>query len=434
MKVVIAGAGGYLGEHIVQAALAEGHDVAAMVRGGSGVQFPGVVRRLEGDLSDGAYVARALVDAEAVVFAAGRNFQLGLPLDQYAAQNLAITETFFAGLSLANPSARVVFTSSMSAVAGSLAPFVFTEASGRAQICTARLNAYDRAKLVCERLAREATAAGRNVVILNPGFMLGPGASVQSPVTSAFMVQRFCLEQTPAMIARGGHSVCDVRDVARAHVTALTQGSGQYILGGDNLDWVQFHQLMSEQTGIDPPLRVPPALAFGLMVALDGVSAATFGRWRNPVHREFARSLPLYYWGESSRAGRELNYHRGPLAQTVRDTVADFVRRDLVPAELGYVEAMTDENQRALLLLRELAHRHLHRTYLLPRLACVLAACRQNHELAAALDEALAVGHYDPARGRFRWNGHRPGAALAKLGALLDYCYYASDEFRARVS
>jgi putative NADH-flavin reductase len=68
MKVVIAGAGGYLGEHIVQASLAEGHEVTAMVRRGSGVQFPGRVRRLEGDLGDHAHVACALADAEGKPF------------------------------------------------------------------------------------------------------------------------------------------------------------------------------------------------------------------------------------------------------------------------------------------------------------------------------------------------------------------------------
>jgi dihydroflavonol-4-reductase len=236
------------------------------------------------------------------------------------------------------------------------------------------------------------------------------------------------------MVARGGHSYCDVRDVASAHVAAVTKGDGQYILGGDNLDALQFHRLMSEQTGVRLPLQISPTLAFNLMVALDGVSTATFGRWRNPVHRKFARSLPLFYWGDSNRAARELSYRRRPLAHTVRDTIADLVRRELLSIELRYVEDMTDENQRSLQLFGELANRHIHRMHLLPRLASILVACRQNRELAAALEEALALGRYDPARGRFHWTGQRPQSALAKLSSLLDYCYYASDDFLARVS
>ena len=434
MRIVIAGAGGYLGEHLVQAALRQGHDVTALVRRGCVVRFPTEVERLEGDLRNGAFVTRALVDAQAAIFAAGRNFKAGLPVDQYVAQNLAITETFFASLSRARPSIRVVFTSSMSAMAGSLEPFTFTEESGRAKVVPNLLSPYDHAKIACERVARQAVSAGRDVVILNPGFMLGPGASAHSPVTSSAMVKWFCSRQNPAMVARGGHSYCDVRDVASAHVAALTQGHGQYVLGGDNLDALQFHRMMSEQTGVRLPLQISPALAFNLMAVLDGVSAATFGRWRNPVHRKFARSLSLFYWGNSNRAARELSYRRRPLAHTIRDTVADLVRRDQLSVEFRYIEDMTDENQRSLQLFRELSNRHLHRMHLLPRLASILAACRQNRELAAALDEALALGRYDPARGRFHWTGQRPHSALAKLSNLLDYCYYASDEFLARVS
>ena len=58
----------------------------------------------------------------------------------------------------------------------------------------------------------------------------------------------------------------------------------------------------------------------------------------------------------------------------------------------------------------------------------------RNSELNAALETALAAGRYDPDRGRFRWEGARPDAALAKLRSLLDYCYYASDEFRQKVT
>jgi dihydroflavonol-4-reductase len=434
MKVAIAGAGGYLGEHIVQAALEEGHDVVAMVRRGSAARFPNSVRRLEGDLHDSAYVAGVLADTQAVIFAAGRNFQPNLPIDQYMLQNFEITKIFFGSLSHANPSARIIFTSSMSATAGSLKPLAFTETSGRAQVCAARLNAYDRAKVACEQLAREAAAAGRNVVILNPGYLLGPGISLSSSVTSALLLQWFCQQRLPIIVARGGDSVCDVRDVARAHVAALTQGSGQYILGGENLDALRLYELFSEQTGIKPPLRVPLWLASALATTLDAASALTSGWLRSPLPRDFVRSLPLFYWGDCDRATRELQYRRRPLTQTIRDTVVDFVGRGLVSSELRFVGSMTDENHDSLLMFNELARRHIHRRYLLPRLPEILAACRQNHELSAALDTALSGARYCPTRARFHWTGVRPDKALGRLRSLLDHCYYASDEFRERMS
>ncbi len=432
MKVLIAGAAGYLGEHVVHAATEAGHEVVAYVRGHN-VQFPKGVRSIEGDLTDTSLIKSALANVDAAIFSAGRNWQPGLPLDAYSRQNVSVVETFFDALAASNPNARVVFTSSMSAIGGSSQPVAFTEGSSRDSVATRR-NAYDRAKIECERLALAAQRAGRDVVILNPGFMLGPSASAASKMTTAFLVHWFCLKKNPAIVGAGGHSFCDVRDVAQAHVAALTMGSGQYILGGKNLGAAEIQYLMSEQTGLGTPLQVPAAVAYGVSAAMDAVSAMTLGHWRNPLHREFARSLPLYYWADSSRAERDLNYRTRPLDQTIRDTISDFVTRGLLPEDFRYVAGTNDENRTQMLLLRELAQRNLHRSYLLPRLPAILDACLQNTELNRALATALAAGTYDPDRGRFLWNPTRPDAAIAKLLNLLDYCYYASEQFRKKVT
>jgi dihydroflavonol-4-reductase len=433
MKVLIAGAAGYLGEHVVRAAVDEGHEAIAAVRDAS-IPLPDGVRLIEGDLADIAHLKSALRGVDAVIFTAGRNFQPGLPLDAYNQHNVSIVQAFFEALGASSPTARVVFTSSMSAIGGSERPVVFDETSNREAVCETRLNAYDQAKIACERLARAARDAGRNVVILNPGFMLGPSASADSRMTTAFLVHWYCLKKNPAIVGSGGHSLCDVRDVARAHVAALTTGQGQYILGGENLGSAEIQQLMSMQTGLGTPLQVPVGLAYGVSAAMDAASAATFGRWRNPIHRQFARSLPLYYWADSSRAARDLSYRTRSLDQTIRDTIIDLVARGLLPDEFRYVAAINDENRAAILLLRELADRRLHRSYLLPRLADILAACQQNGDLNAALETVLAAGRYDRDKGRYRWTATKPKEALEKLRSLLDYCYYASDQFRERVT
>ncbi len=372
MKVLIAGAAGYLGEHIVRVAADAGHEVVAYVRTAT-TQFPNGVHFVEGDLADVSRLRSALTGVDAVIFSAGRNWQPGLPLDAYARQNVSIVQTFFEALAAANPTARVVFTSSMSAIGGSAQPIVFTETSGREAV-TDRPNAYDRAKIGCERLAKAAQESGRDVVILNPGFMLGPSASASSKMTTSFLVHWFCLKKNPAIVGEGGHSFCDVRDVAHAHVAALTKGTGQYIVAGENLGAVEIQRQMSEQTGLKTPLQVPVSVAYGVSAAMDAVSAATLGLWKNPIHREFARSLPLYYWGDSSRATHDLDYHTRPLAQTIRDTVGDFVARGLLPEAFRYVPAINDQNRMQVLLLRELAQDNLHRSYLLPRIPDVLNA------------------------------------------------------------
>jgi nucleoside-diphosphate-sugar epimerase len=152
MRVLIAGAGGYLGEHVVHIAAQAGHSVSACVRGPHGPGFPDGVRRVEGDLGDAAFVRQAVAGVDAVVFSAGRTWHPGVT-HECIRQNVSILEVFLAALAQSNPSARVVITCSMSAIAGSLEPVVFNEGSGRIAVCTARLSPYDHAKIECERLA-----------------------------------------------------------------------------------------------------------------------------------------------------------------------------------------------------------------------------------------------------------------------------------------
>ncbi len=434
MNLLITGAGGYLGEHVVHAAIAAKHAVTVAVRPSARLSLPSGVRRLDGDLTDAGFVRRALTGIDGCIFTAGRNWQPGLAMTAYQQQNVAVVATFFAALAEVAPTARVVFTSSMSALAGSLEPIVFTEASDRAAVCEGRLSPYDRAKVECERLARAAREAGRDVVLLNPGYLLGPGASGASGITTTFVVQWCCQGRMPGHVAQGGNSYCDVRDVARAHVMALSPTpERRYIVAGDNLDSLRFHRLLTAQTGVPCPMRVNASLAYAFQALLDGLSTATFGLFQSAAHREFVRALPLYYWGDSSRAERDLGYRSRPVAETLRDTVADFVQRGVLSAEFAWVRDMTDENRPGLLLLRQLARRHLHRQHLLPRLTRILAAARQNDVLNAALQRVLVASRYDEDRGRFVVPGSVVGD-VRKLRELLDHVYYASNEFHQRVS
>src|SRR5207302_3531254 len=121
------------------------------------------------------------------------------------------------------PTMRVVFTSSLSAVGGSIEPCVYAEDGGRAGVREDLLNAYDRAKIICEELALASARRGNQIVILNPGLLLGPGAQATSNLAAPFQLLWLCQGKLPFYV-NGGVTLCDVRDVARAHVAALTRG------------------------------------------------------------------------------------------------------------------------------------------------------------------------------------------------------------------
>lgn len=427
--VLVLGAGGFLGEHIAQQLAASGCEVVAAVRPGAGRDFSTPVTVLEGDLLDRGFVRGALDGVEAIVFAAGRTWRLGLDPAQCEHENVEIARRFFEALGR-RPEVRVVFTSSLATIAGSRAPFLFTEDSGRHVVCEPWLSPYARAKIVCERLALDAADRGNQIVILNPGQLLGPGVTPASNLATAFALLWLCQGRAPFAV-RGGTTYSDVRDVARAHVTALRRGrSGQrYILGGHCLDRSQFYAHVSALTGVRAPWGLSAGMVYLGLALADAAAVLSRGRLRNPVHRSFARGEGLHYFGTSEKAGRELGYTVTPLEVTILDTLRHYHLRGLLPPHLDFVGSMMAEDAPAFLLLSRLARKSHFSGFLLARLGRVREICRSNHALRAALARLLEADR----PGGVPLSRRQRAADRKVLLHFFEYLYFASDEFLRRV-
>ena len=419
-NILVLGARGFLGEHIVQLLAAADYQVLAAIRPGSKHSFLSPrVTVLEGNLTDSTFVRAALERADAVIFSAGRTWQPGLPIEQYHRQNVDVVQTFFEALDR-RPDLRVVFTSSLSTIGGSSDARIFAENTGREGIRENWLSPYDSAKIACEQIALASARHGQPVVILNPGLLLGPGAFPSSNLAAPYYLLWFCQEKFAAQLyVNGGVTLCDVRDVARAHVAALTQGrtGERYILGGHNIDRREFYARVAHLTGLKPPRQLPAWLLYTLSCATDGLEFLTKGWIRSPLHRSFARMQGLFYYGSSDKAAAELGYEPTPLDATLLDMLQHYQARGLLPASLRHVKDMTVENAPAHVLLKQLARRSGYATFLLPRLARLYATCRGNHALDESLTRLLAASTCDDTA-RFRWDRARCRCRGANPAAL----------------
>ncbi len=435
-RVLVLGARGFLGEHLVQELLAAGCDVVAAMRPGSMHAFssPRVCVR-EGDFTDGAFVRTALDQADAVIFSAGRTWQPGLSIDAYHSHNVAITQTFFDALGQ-RPDMRVVFTSSLSAMAGSEVSRVYAEDTGREGIMEAWLSPYDRAKIACEQIAIASARRGNNVVILNPGLLLGPGAFPTSNLAAPYYLLWYCQGQfTAKFFVNGGVTLSDVRDVARAHVAALERGrtGERYIVGGHNLDRREFYARVTPMIGRRMPTALPGWLLYGLMSAADGLSFLTRGLIGSPVHRSFAFTQRLYYFGVSDKAVGELGYSIRPIEATLLDMLKDYSSRGLLPESLAYVKDATLENASAFVLLKQLAKRSGYARFLLKRLPAIFDACQANLALREALTRLLQTSTFDNRSGAFVYGPFEIDGELQTLRKFFEYVYFSSNEFLRKV-
>lgn len=174
MKVLVTGAGGFLGHAVVAAAVRAGHQVVAMVRPVSldkGSSFPEGVTPLAGDLRQRGAWFNGLGDVDAVVHCAATTGDLPSQL----AGTVLATENLLAALPATLR--RIVHVSSLS-VYDFDAPRFGGNLDEQTPLETrpARRDAYTQTKLLQERLVRDhAARAGTELAIIRPGAIYGPG-------------------------------------------------------------------------------------------------------------------------------------------------------------------------------------------------------------------------------------------------------------------
>lgn len=182
MKLLISGAGGFIGRHVVDAARLAGHRVAALVRDPNTVPESWAsdagITVVELDLlapDAQGRLAGLMVGAEAIIHAAA--VMSGNPAHQIR-DTVGATDTVLAALKACKaPSPRLVLVSSLSVYDGQpLAEnAVLTEASPL-EASPMERDAYCQAKLIQEANAsKAANAQGFELWILRPGAVFGAG-------------------------------------------------------------------------------------------------------------------------------------------------------------------------------------------------------------------------------------------------------------------
>jgi dihydroflavonol-4-reductase len=173
---------------------------------------------------------------------------------------------------------------------------------------------YARSKAAGEQEALKAAAAGLDVVITNPGFVIGPGDVHR---VSSWPVEEY-LRGRLRFTVDGGLSYVDARDVVAGHLQAEERGVAgeRYILTNDegNLSHRDFFARVGSVTGKPPPAPSPEGSGPPLLRAGTGASAAAAARYRRA-------GLDSRWWFyTAAKARRDLGFETRPVDDTIRDT------------------------------------------------------------------------------------------------------------------
>ena len=258
LKVLVTGAGGFLGRHLVEQLLRRGYQVRALVRPSTQVSLtalPKEVEVVEGDLTQPASVAGLADNCAAIIHAAALAQVNPARNPAVWAVNLGGTETMLRLARRAGVSRFVyVGTANVFGFGTRQQPGDETRPyAGRSYGLDYMDSKRAAINLVLRAVAHEQLPA----VLVHPTFMLGPGDA--KPTSNALLLELY-RGQLPGYPV-GGKNYVHVRDVAEAAVNALTQGriGESYILGHQNLSYREAFALMARVLGVPAPRWPIPA-------------------------------------------------------------------------------------------------------------------------------------------------------------------------------
>jgi nucleoside-diphosphate-sugar epimerase len=206
---------------------------------------------------------------------------------------------------------RLIVTSSISAY-GDVSGEVTEETPSRA--ATSRVN-YELTKWQAQEVARAATSRGLEVVIMQPGAILGP-YDIGTWSRMFLMVRDGKLPGVPPAQLSFAH----VAEVVNAHIAAADRGTngGQYILAGENRSMLDLVTEISLLLGKPAPKGEMPAWLLRI-VAHVGDFISNFTGKEPAITPEIASGLGGTFTVTSAKAQKELGYRVVPLKVMVKD-------------------------------------------------------------------------------------------------------------------
>jgi nucleoside-diphosphate-sugar epimerase len=301
MRALVTGGTGYLGRAVVRAFAAAGHETVVVSRSASksGV----AASTIDGDVRDLNAIDRAAADCDVIC-------HLAALVAIWRPRSADFDDVNVGGLrNVLEVSARrgvkTIYTSS------------FLALPPRGRTAPLMANDYQRTKVLAEREAAGAVAAGASLVRLYPGVLYGPGVRSEGNLVGR-LVDDHLSGRLPGIIgAEGIWSCAWVEDVAHAHVAAAERAAPgtTYSLGGENLPQMQIFEAIEAITGRRKPMRIPVSAANALG-AFEELRARIFGA--SPLVTRGAVEIFTHDWPlDSAAAVRELGYKVRPLVEGI---------------------------------------------------------------------------------------------------------------------
>lgn len=325
-KVLVTGATGFLGYHVVKLLNARAIRPRVLVPQTSDLAASGLqqldVEILEGDVDDKSALAKACEGIDTIF-----HLKFGIKLGGGAAAEKELHEINVVGtrnvLDAASEAKvqRVVVSSSALAVGLNRQPEPLDET---ADWETHRFDlpyAVSRRQAEMEALTRAESNEAPVIIVVNPAFTMGPEDFIGAPANK---LVKLLSKGSFRFTIPVGFGCLDVRDYADGALRAAEKGhhGKRYILNGHNVMPDQLLKDVAAVAGVQPPrlvLSIPVWIVSPLVIVL--------GLWsklkKEPpkVTRSILQLWDRHAWYDTKRARSDLGWEPRALDDTLKDTL-----------------------------------------------------------------------------------------------------------------
>ncbi len=330
---LVTGGTGIVGAHVLDALLAQGQSVRALLRKGSDIS---IVQRIlehyhadgaerfqriqwvEGDLFDVDALREAMQGVDHVYHCAAmvsfdpRDERELLRTNVEGTANV-VNAALEAGVN------RLCHVSSTATIGGGMDGGIGDETKPFVQDNNS--SGYAVSKADAELEVHRGIAEGLDAVMVNPCVVIGPGQHGRSSMT---MIDR--VRKGSRFFPGGTNAVVDARDVATAMIRLITEGGTgeRYLLVGEEISYERLFTLIAKSAGKPAPSAKLPAWA--LEFGWRAEALRTFFGGRPLITRNTARTASRIRHYDGSKAARLLELRFRSTEEAVTN-VADFLRR-----------------------------------------------------------------------------------------------------------
>jgi nucleoside-diphosphate-sugar epimerase len=326
-KILVTGGTGFIGVHLVKKLYELGYNLRLLVRETSDVSPFKNFENIEyfvGDVIDLGSIKKATENIDVIFHLAAYTGIWAKDKSIYDNINVKGTENV-AKIAL-KKNIRVLYVSSFTAI-GPTPEEPIDESYEKADEFYLE---YERTKYEGKKVIQEYIDKGLNAVLFYPGIVYGPGDfNIFGEMLYDIVRGKFL-----GCPGEGDSMACFsyVHDVVDAMITVLERediNKEGFILGGENIEFVEYLNMIADIAGKKEPRHFPMAFAklYGWICELGAKITGNIPY----ITRDTLNSFELHRAYSSEKAKKEIDYKVTPLKEGLKETVAwyeDYVNQD----------------------------------------------------------------------------------------------------------